>query len=168
MHERRLSRPRVAYCRQMARKALERCAEALVDGWPRDIVAAAECALPGFVVCQLEMLPHGVSAIVDIEDKSIGVNAALAEPRKRFSIAHEVGHVILEHPEYVFPIEGRQDLILEREANAFAAEFLVPMPVLKAAFRECRDYEQLAQRFVVDRDVMYYRFRDAGLLRQVW
>ncbi len=168
MHERRLDKPRVAYCRQMARKALRRCGEGLGDGWPRDIVAAAECALPGFVVCELTLLPQGVSAIVDIEDRSIGVNTALPAPRQRFSIAHEIGHVVLEHPHFVFPIEGRQDLILEREANAFAAEFLVPMTVLKEAFRECRDYEELARRFMVDRDVMYYRFRDAGLLRQVW
>jgi Zn-dependent peptidase ImmA (M78 family) len=152
----------------MARKALRRCAAALADGWPQDVVAAAECALPGFVVCELVTLPEGVSAIVDVDDRSIGVNAALPEARKRFSIAHEVGHVILEHPLFVFPIEGRQDLILEREANAFAAEFLVPMDVLRKSFRHCRDYEELARRFLVDRDVMYYRFRDAKLLRQVW
>jgi len=152
----------------MARKTLARCASALSDGWPADITAAAECALPGFVVCDLDILPRGVSAIVDIEDRSIGVNAVLPEPRKRFSIAHEIGHVVLDHPLYVFPIEGRQDQILEREANAFAAEFLVPIAVLKQAFRVCRDYEALAKKFMVDRDVMYYRFRDAGLLRQVW
>lgn len=167
MHELKLDRPRAGFCRQMARKAFGVCGAAFPDGRPGDLRLAAELVLPGFVVVELEQLPDGVSAIVDIEDRSIGVNARLPGLRQRFAIAHEIGHVWLEHPTYVFAVSGRQDAILEKEADLFAGEFLVPLRTLKKRFRQCRDYEALAQEFAVEREVMYYRFRDANLWRLV-
>ncbi|MBD3242652.1 MAG: ImmA/IrrE family metallo-endopeptidase [Chitinivibrionales bacterium] len=163
----KLNKPRVGYCRAIARKAFALCSAAFPHGWPSDVRLAAELALPGFVVVELESLPSGVSAIIDIEDRSIGVNAAHSTRRKRFAVAHEVGHVWLEHPSYVFEVSGKQDRILEEEADAFAAEFLVPMRTLRKQFRSCRDWEALAKTFDVDREVMYYRFRDAKLWREV-
>jgi Zn-dependent peptidase ImmA (M78 family) len=167
VHELKLERARVGYCRQMARKALRACASACPYGWPRDTHTAAEAVLPGFIVVELELLPQGACAIVDMEDRSIGVNGALSPPRQRFAIAHEIGHVVLNHPQYVFAAAGKQDTILEREADIFAGEFLVPRKALQQAFRECRDYAELAQRFEVEREVMYYRFRETGLWKQV-
>ena len=151
----------------MARKAFGVCAPAFRDGWPGDIRLAVELVLPGFLVFELQSLPDGVSGIVDIEDRSIGVSVRLSARRQRFAIAHEVGHVWLEHPQYVFAVSGRQDSILEQEADVFAGEFLVPLRTLKERFRQCRDYEALADTFGVEREVMYHRFRDSGLWRQV-
>jgi hypothetical protein len=167
MDELKLDKPRTTFCRQMARKAVERCAASFADGWPSDIELAVHLALPGFVVCELHSLPEGVSGIVDMADHSIGVNASHPRNRKRFAIAHEIGHVFLSHPQYVFPLRGRQDSILEREANIFAGEFLVPRDALLGAFRRCRDWEKLAEEFMVDREVMLYRFRETRLLGQV-
>ena len=53
------------------------------------------------------------------------------------------------------------------EADIFAGEFLVPLKTLKKAFRQQRDYVQLARQFSVGRAVMYHRFRDARLWNQV-
>jgi Zn-dependent peptidase ImmA (M78 family) len=164
--ELKLEKARAGFCRQMARKAVARCTGS-TGGRPGDVALAAGMVLPGFVVVELESLPSGVSAIVDIQDRSIGVNAGLSAPQRRLAIAHEIGHVFLDHPRYVFAPQGRQDAILEREADLFAAEFLVPLAALQAAFRRCRDYEKLAVQFQVEREVMYYRFRDSGLLKQV-
>ncbi len=167
MHPITLGKPRVGFCRGMARKAFTRCSAAFAAGWPRDIRLATHLALPGFLVIELQTLPRGVTAIVDIEDRSIGVNAACAETEKRFAIAHEIGHVFMNHPEYVFSVEGKQDQILELEADVFAREFLMPLRTLKRAFRYCRDYESLAKKFCVSRHLMYRRFSETGLLRQV-
>jgi Zn-dependent peptidase ImmA (M78 family) len=164
--ELKLDKPRAGYCRQMARKAVARCSGS-AEARPGDVALAASMVLPGFVVVDLESLPPGVAAIVDIQDRSIGVNAGLSVQRRRLAIAHEIGHVFLDHPRYVFAPQGRQDAILEREADIFAAEFLVPRAALLSAFRRCRDYEKLAEQFEVEREVMYYRFRDSGLLKQV-
>jgi Zn-dependent peptidase ImmA (M78 family) len=165
--ELKLDKPRTTFCRQMARKALERCGSACPEGWPCDIELAAQSALAGFVVCELRSLPAGVGGIVDLADRSIGVNATHPAERKRLAIAHEIGHVFLSHPQYVFPGKGKQDAILEREANIFAREFLVPRKALLDAFRTCRDLSVLAQRFMVEREVMIYRFRETGLWGQV-
>jgi Zn-dependent peptidase ImmA (M78 family) len=56
--------------------------------------------------------------------------------RHRFSAAHELGHIVLHH--------GRQgsDSLMEREADAFAAEFLTPRDVL---------IDQLPRRFNMTR-----------------
>lgn len=164
----KLLKPRTTYCRQMARKAYKCCAKIFKEGWPKDIFQAVKIVLPGFVIVNLEKLPSGVNAIIDIEQKCIGINASLSHESKRLSIAHEIGHVWLDHPNYVFEIKGRQDAILETEATLFAREFLIPLNTLKLAFRECRDWEQLAHKFEVDRETMYYRFKESGLFRQVW
>lgn len=167
MYELKLDRPRVSFCRKMAKKALKKCVTVFPDGWPHDLAIAASIVLPGFLVFELEKLPKDVYAIVDIEDRSIGVNHSLSLAQKRYSIAHEIGHVWMDHPSYVYEVQGRQDAILESEANIFAAEFLVPKNALKREFFRCRNYEILAEKFYVDRQIMYYRFKDTGLLRQI-
>src|SRR5580693_10497900 len=66
------------------------------------------------------------------------------DPRTRWTVAHEFGHLALQHPKNVFrkhrnqPIR-KSDRQLEREANIFAAEFLMPT--------------HLAQRFTTVNDL---------------
>lgn len=51
---------------------------------------------------------------------------------RRFSIAHELGHFILEHPlRSLDPMPNTDQRDYEREANAFAAELLMPAEVLR-------------------------------------
>lgn len=57
-----------------------------------------------------------------------------AEPRFRFTIAHELGHILL-HPRLRAEFRERADgnyveKRLEREADRFAAAFLMPIPAL--------------------------------------
>ena len=51
---------------------------------------------------------------------------------QRFTIAHEIGHIVLHH--FQVPIENR-----EQEANMFAARLLMPMCVL----HECKIKDEL-------------------------
>ncbi|MCE7011625.1 XRE family transcriptional regulator [Kibdelosporangium philippinense] len=80
--------------------------------------------------------------------------------RQRFSVAHELGHLLL-HPE---PVPG--SVQNEREANAFAAEFLMPAneisdqlptPVDVAALK------QLADNYGVSTAALIYRGKDLGV-----
>jgi len=53
--------------------------------------------------------------------------------RQRFSLAHEIGHVVMDHPPMAFlggVVIGDRDPRHETEANAFAAELLMPKKVL--------------------------------------
>jgi Zn-dependent peptidase ImmA (M78 family) len=75
-------------------------------------------------------------------DKVIVVNARHGRERQRFSISHELGHFILGHEaveldHYLSSIFGDADESfkvegdLEQEANAFAAELLMPRQWVK-------------------------------------
>jgi hypothetical protein len=67
--------------------------------------------------------------------------------RRRFVIAHELGHHFLRKPHGSGPH-------VEKEVNAFAGELLVPGPLLAAAVAETTELMGLARRFQVSRQVL--------------
>lgn len=110
-----------------------------------------------------------VSGICDFQRRKIFVNIADIFVRRRFTIAHELGHWLLHrdlyeaHPEtygFLPRFQNTDDQgPLEREANCFAAHLLVPnrllTPVVGAATAS-----ELADIFNVSRTMMEYRIRD--------
>lgn len=62
------------------------------------------------------------------------INSSTTTLRQFFSIAHELGHIALKHPPVAFldnrPVE-QCDPWHEVEANAFAAELLMPKHILR-------------------------------------
>lgn len=97
-------------------------------------------------VAELAPLEDGsaVAGIWDPKKRLIEYAREFKPPVKRFTIAHEIGHVLL-HPAMTefhrtSPFEshavspGIQDS-QEREANLFAAELLIPKPILDEIFR---------------------------------
>jgi Zn-dependent peptidase ImmA (M78 family) len=117
---------------------------------------------------------------------AIGVNGAHAYVRQRFTIAHELGHLLL-HPgrELILDhvrVNLRDDVSSlgtdkeEREANAFAAELLMPAAELKAEIQhlaergqtpDSRFVSDLAIGFGVSEQAMEFRLVNLGILRQV-
>jgi hypothetical protein len=67
-------------------------------------------------------------------------NSIRSESRKRFTIAHEIGHFVLLGHDDVGSICGQKDIeswkdrsnVMEREADDFAAELLIPTAIVKA------------------------------------
>jgi Zn-dependent peptidase ImmA (M78 family) len=100
----------------------------------------------------------------------IAVNSSRPLRRKRFSIAHELGHFVLGHNSISF-FEGasgmavciRHDARLEREANIFAAELLMPKVALA---REAHKFtiEELTRRYMVSVQAMEIRLKELGLV----
>jgi len=98
----------------------------------------------------------------------IAVNSARPLCRRRFSIAHEIGHYILGHNSLLFSGSGGEGMIKrdprqERAANAFAAEFLMPKKLLS---REAHKYSLrgLARRYMVSMQAMEIRLKELGLV----
>jgi len=60
----------------------------------------------------------------------IAVNDKLIKTRQRFSIAHEFAHAYLNHGPIAFSSSASRPTWQEREANHFAAELLMPKPLL--------------------------------------
>jgi hypothetical protein len=86
-------------------------------------------------------LPSALAQVVRIGSRArIRVSDAISsEGRRRFSIAHELGHLWLGHLPRSFAelcsalaIEGRPARVEEAEASVFAAEFLMPTATVDA------------------------------------
>jgi hypothetical protein len=90
------------------------------------------------------------------------------ERRRRFTIAHEIGHFVL-HPARLRPERGgvvtEAMRFEEREADAFAAALLMPEPLVRQAIAEQgASTELLADRFQVSGKAMEIRLRRMGVV----
>jgi Zn-dependent peptidase ImmA (M78 family) len=93
--------------------------------------------------------------------------------RFRFTIAHELGHWICHAQEGARPqpVYCRQadlardaDRTLEREANVFAAELLMPEEAVREAWAEAFDVDACAARFDVSPTAMQWRLYSFALV----
>lgn len=118
----------------------------------------------------------------------IGVNTRTSVRRQRFTIAHEIGHLLLHEGrlivDHAVRVNWRDDISSqatdqqEIAANAFAAELLMPADLV---FRHLADYAdnvlaqneaiardellgQLARIFNVSTEAMGYRLINLGIL----
>jgi Zn-dependent peptidase ImmA (M78 family) len=119
----------------------------------------------------------------------IGVNSNNGKLRQRFTIAHELGHHILEHqrdgafidsPSKYFTILFRDndsstgEYMQEREANAFAAALLMPKELVEKVISEYYSpysfppenfnlVDVLSKRFEVNTQAMSFRLTNLDL-----
>ena len=89
---------------------------------------------------------------------TIEVNTSRHVHAQRFTIAHELGHHVMGHDSC-----GSVDL-QERQANVFAAELLIPLPLLRHALTKIRGLGALSQLFLVSKEAMQYKLNEHGLL----
>jgi len=110
----------------------------------------------------------GEAALQPLGDAhAIVVRGAANARRRRFTIAHEIGHFVL-HPGRLAPERGgavnEAWQLQEREADQFAAELLMPEDLVRAAVLEHGgDVARLADRFDVSLKAMQARLRWLGV-----
>lgn len=105
------------------------------------------------------------------------INASDSAFRKRFTIAHELGHRVLRHFETeedhtdrasdlyrLEPDAAEGPKRAEVQANWFAAALLMPAALVKSAFAETPDVDYLARNFQVSSEAMGIRLNTLGLL----
>lgn len=106
-----------------------------------------------------------ISAFIDLEDKFIVYSDSDPTVRKRFAIAHEVGHYVLNHttPNHVLNLNSTDPK--ETEANIFAAELLMPYEWLKKEMSWNSKIPLLAQEYWVSQEAMGWRlYKTSSLL----
>jgi Zn-dependent peptidase ImmA (M78 family) len=113
-------------------------------------------------VCEAALQPVG-------DRHAIVLRGASGEHRRRFTIAHEIGHFVL-HPQRLAPERGGAVNAAwqgqEREADQFAAELLMPAALVREAVLEHGDdLRRLADRFDVSRKAMQVRLRSLAAQR---
>ncbi len=161
----------------------------------RDLLASAKVKSPPVPI---EQLANFVGAEVHYEPFSgelsgmvhrqsngkavIGVNALHPPTRQRFTVAHELGHLLLHkdeefHVDENSPIGFRSPLSSqavdsdEIEANQFAAELLMPVSLLKDEIEKIPaktgtedGITMLAELFGVSEQAMTFRLSGLGFL----
>lgn len=127
------------------------------------------------------------SGFLVVKDKTVVVNSLHPHTRRRFTIAHEIGHfllhskkadvpVFIDQKQFYFrqaatgvPVNRRQ----EREADEFAAELLMPQQFVTDYIKEHQEYlpngdtnnngiKALADEFDVSRQAMAFRLCELG------
>lgn len=97
------------------------------------------------------------------------VNRADGAMRQRFTIAHELGHYVLQHEDaprdYPSQFSSSVGDPKERAANQFAAELLMPASAVRKVVESGRmqHVEELAQAFQVSPVAMNYRLTNLNL-----
>jgi Zn-dependent peptidase ImmA (M78 family) len=136
-------------------------------------------------------LDEKLSGMIYISDNTpiIGVNSLHHPNRQRFSIAHEIGHLVLHrhlisgkvHVDKEFKIQltslNRDEISalgtegIEVEANNFAANLLMPEAWLRQALAgkpfdidNEGPLDELAKKFRVSRQALEYRIRNLALV----
>ena len=111
-------------------------------------------------------------------DARIVVQATDSESRRRFMVAHELGHFVyrgatadVDEDEYAY-VDERSSLAqagldgVEVFANQFAAELLMPEPTVRVAIERTKNAKAaLAAVFGLSQEAMSCRLRNLSLLR---
>ena len=116
-----------------------------IDEWPVDVESIARKLEIQIIEAPLPDDTSGVLEKTQSGKNTIFVNHHHAPVRKRFTIAHEIGHHLLSPKEgiyvdkQIFFRDGRSQQAINDEemaANAFAAELLMPKHFIKAALNK--------------------------------
>lgn len=100
----------------------------------------------------------------------IVVNRNLSIPRQRFTIAHELGHIVMPHRSdfYVCSSKRCKNKLMERDANRFAAEILMPQPMVAELWKKYESnkenrIEAIAKIMKISTSALRIRIRELGL-----
>ncbi|MFZ7947254.1 MULTISPECIES: ImmA/IrrE family metallo-endopeptidase [Bacillaceae] len=142
------------------------------------------------IIVQEEELEGEMSGILlrDIDKTIIGVNSKHYPNRKRFTIAHELGHFVMHkgnpvHIDRTFRVNFRDknsslaNNIDEIEANAFAAALLMPEKKIKQVvnkklkqgidIEESDELASIADMFKVSKQSLLIRLFKLGLIEDL-
>lgn len=125
--------------------------------------------LNGIIIVELDAIQKfdGVSFVSDDGMPIMVINKNFSNDRKRFTIAHELGHLIMhsiDNP--LIPIHRENEL--ENEANTFASEFLMPAEGIKSSLYnlQLRDLAKLKSYWLTSMASIIRRAKDLKCIDQ--
>lgn len=148
------------YIAQYTRKLLA------IEGPVKDVNKILE--KNGIIIVEFEFdtsLFDGVSFISDNGHPIIIVNKNCSNDRKRFSVSHELGHIIMHSAiTNLYPDHRNK----EQEANIFASEFLMPSADIRYALRGLKmtDLSELKRYWLTSMASIVRRAHDLGCISQ--
>lgn len=139
---------------------------------PVDLVNIAKAM--GVSVVERNLSPNTAGVIYydgDLVNIDININNNLV--RKRFTLAHELGHLQLGHLQNCNPkfrvddnhFYSNEENCDERDANNFAIELLIPEEAIKLLVRKksVTSIDELSSYFLASKLAVGYRIQNLGL-----
>ena len=163
------SKPRVGLARNLARKLLK---EAKLDSPPISLQKLGD-----YLKTKYDLELRGIR---DFSDKTSGATVTVdGNPtiafnknhrwcRRRFTIAHEIGHYMMKtgHENIEPALDGTDSI--EVEANEFAAELLMPLKEFK---KDCKNgitsIDEIAEKYQVSKEAAGWRLVHSGVLGKI-
>lgn len=122
----------------------------------------------GIIVKSDELDIDGISRVDKDGICFIMYNQKMSVVRQRFTVAHEIGHIVLDH----IPIEGNTSQLSsvsqEKEANTFAGELLVPSSDIKMFMKDgTKNIQDIMERYQVSKEAAAIAIQRNKLLNKV-
>lgn len=87
--------------------------------------------------------------------------------RNRFTIAHEIGHIALDHTSVWGGCNQYSEKSQEAEANAFAGELLVPSGDIKKFVKSGGTIQGIMDRYWISKPAAFVAVQKNGLLKKI-
>lgn len=137
--------------------------------FPVNLVGIAKAL--GYRVCDFNVNKKNehVSGAVAYSERMILLNPQENPERRRFTLAHEIGHIVLGHESGGNRLDKRNDIMapakgsLEWNANEFAAELLMPEVEFKKIWNTFKNDGVLANFFCVSKSAIDVRKQVLGI-----
>ncbi len=122
----------------------------------------------GFAVVRIHSAGDELSGLVSPKHKLIGVNGNHHTHRQRFTVAHEIGHILLSHPPES-RCTAKEIAEYNREADICASELLIPTQLLAPHLLETRTTSActLSKLFCVSEEAMALKIKRIENYRSV-
>lgn len=105
--------------------------------------------------------------ITEGEKATIGYNQSQHPHRQRFTVAHEIGHLLLGHTGKNFILDLNSKKPEEIEANQFAAELLMPLEMIKNDLQNKKSAKDIASKYNVSEEAVWWRLYDCKLIIKI-
>ena len=109
-------------------------------------------------------------AITHPSTREVFLNAQLSPSRKRFTVAHELGHVMRHHDLGALARDGKTEPPeIRRVADRFATSFLLPEDAVMASIQQLGriDVDLLSREYGVSSEAMRVRLRQVRAARRL-
>jgi Zn-dependent peptidase ImmA (M78 family) len=99
---------------------------------------------------------------------TIGYNKSQHQHRQRFTVAHEIGHLLLGHTSGSFILDLNSGKPEEIEANQFAAELLMPLAMLENDIKNgMKNAKNIAMLYNVSEEAVWWKIVDCKLISKL-
>ena len=112
----------------------------------------------GFQVITLYSVGEEFSGLVSTRQKLIGINGRHHRHRRRFTIGHELAHILMKHPPESH-CTLKEIALYNSEADECAAELLMPSSLLAEWLSITKNTGNLARAFDVSEEAMSVRLK---------